>query len=185
MQKIFLCCAFLTILTGCTKKIDNKHDAPMRNKNEHAPVLRLFRAQIEGVECALCAQDVVGMVKKLKGVTDADFVMTGTDYEQGHVRFYYDVSACNFDVRVFDAALAQAGFELTSLYGTFYLEPFSADGKKYVALSSEVAMPFSYSNNIELLKKMIRTQPEKLFAQGSIKRNAQEGAYYFTLLGEG
>ena len=183
MQKMYFLVLVLSFLSGCGKQ------SPSLAKNElvktaHMPILRQFCAQIEGVECNLCAQDVVATIKTIQGVDCADFVLTNTDYEQGYVRFYYDVSSKNMDLRLLDELLQKDGFELISLRGAFHLEPFSSDGKKYVALSDDIAMPFCFSNNVELLKKMINSRPEKLFAEGSIKKDPQEGAYFFTLLGQ-
>ena len=182
MQKSFLLILALCIFSGCGKSVPSvKKDAA---STIHGPLLRQFRAEVEGVECAVCAQAVVDMIKSIEGVNSADFILTNTDYEQGYIRFYYDVSSKNMDLRLLDELLQKQGFELTSLRGAFYLEPFSSEGKKFVALSEDIAMPFSYSNNVELLKKMITAQPEKLFAEGCIKKDPQEGIYFFTLLGQ-
>ena len=180
MQKLFLCLALLSLLSGCGKKavttIKNEIKKPM-----HIPQLHEFRAEIEGVECAMCAEDVVNIVKKCKGVHNAEFVVAGNDYEQGYVRFYYDVSEQNIDLRDLDEMLRHLGFELTQLNGSFYFEPFSDAGKKFVALSDEVAMPFCYSNNQEMLKNLKKTQAGKLFAQGAVKKDPAEESYFFAL----
>lgn len=185
MQKYYVLLLALCLFSGCGKQSIPSVKKEVIDVPTYIPVLRQFQAEIEGVECAICAQDVVDMIKTLDGVDCADFVLTNTDYEQGYVRFYYDVSSKNIDLRVLDELLQHQGFELSSLRGAFHLEPFSADGKKYVALNDEIAMPFCFSNNIELLKKMLNSRPEKLFAEGSIKRDPQEGVYFFTLLGQG
>lgn len=184
MQKYFVLLIALCLFSGCGKQNIPSVKKEVIVTPAHIPVLRQFQAEIEGVECALCAQDVVDMIKSIEGVDCADFVLTSTNYEQGYVRFYYDVSSKNINLGLFDELLQKQGFELSSLRGAFYLEPFSSEGKKYVALSDEIAMPFCFNNNIELLKKMISSRPEKLFAEGLIKKDPQEEAYIFTLLGQ-
>jgi hypothetical protein len=183
MQKYCLLLVLISIFSGCGKQQvpSVKHEVV---SSSHIPLLRQFQAEIEGVECAVCAQDVVDLMKTIPGVDCADFILKNNDYEQGYVRFYYDVSSKNIDLRLLDQLLNNQGFELGSLRGAFYIEPFSADGQKYVALNDDIAMPFSYANHVELLKKMIAMSPEKLFAEGSIAKDPQ-GAYFFTLLGQG
>lgn len=188
MQNYFILLVALCLFSGCGKqKVPSvkKEVSTLSPTSAHVPLLRQFQAEIEGVECAICAQDVVDMIKTLEGVDCADFVLTNTDYEQGYVRFYYDISSKNIDLRLLDELLEKQGFELSVLRGAFYVEPFSADGKKFVALSDEIAMPFCLNNNVEVFKKMISSRAEKLFADGVIKRDSQEGAYFFTLLGQG
>ncbi len=182
MKNFFLLLILAAIVSGCGKKM-----IPPAHKDlivSQAPLLRQFRAEIEGVECAICAQDAVDIIKNLDGVTCADFVCVNNDYEQGYVRFYYDASSKNIDLRLLDATLQKIGFELSSLRGAFYIELFSADGKKFAAFNDDIAMPFCYSNNIDLLKKMISSRPDKIFADGNIKKDPQEGSYFFTLLGQ-
>lgn len=181
MQKSYLLFFVLSIVSGCAKKTAPLVE-PTVAQDAYIPVLRQFNAQIDGVECSICAQDVVQIIKTIDGVHSADYALKGTEYEGGHVRFYYDVHSKNLDLRLLDSLLLKQGFELSSLRGAFYLEPFSADGQKFVALSDEIAMPFSYTN-VEVLKQMIANSPERLFAQGLIKKDPQENAYSFTLIG--
>jgi hypothetical protein len=49
--------------------------------------------------------------------------------------------------------------------GALYLELFFCAGRKYVALNADVVMQVYFDNNLELLKKMISSRPEKLFAE--------------------
>lgn len=172
-------------VSGCGKKLPALSKKEATKEVAYTPVWRQYQAHVEGVECALCAQDAVDIIKGLKGVGSAEFICTGTDYEQGFVRFYYDIAKENLDLKALDESLQQIGFELAQLHGVFYLEPLRSGNKKYVALSDEIAMPFDLNDNAELLKKMIQDHPEKLFAEGIIKRDPQENTYYFTFLGQG
>jgi hypothetical protein len=180
MQKIAVLMASLCLLSGCSKSISSVKNEMQQLKR--IPILEQFQVKVEGVECAICAQDAVDIVKCIAGVHSADFVVNNADYEQGHVRFYYDISEKNFDLKALDDQLQTIGFEVATLRGVFYIEPFSADGKKYIALSDEVAMPFCY-NDVELLKKAISARPQKVCVQGYITRDAQDNSYYFTFVG--
>ncbi len=185
MYKICFMLVVIMSLSGCAKstkeqKIDTKKNSP---PSVSVGVVRQFEAEVEGIECALCAQDVVNMFKAIDGVQDADFVMSGTDYEQGYIRFAYDVSNKNLDLRDLDEQLQDEGFDLLCLDGSFYIEPFYHEGKQYVGFDDETAMPFSYGNNINAIKQMVKKHDDRmLFAQGKVKKSIEEGAFFFTLL---
>lgn len=179
---IYILLIFILSLSGCAKKVQ---ESGKQKKGSVPSVVmsRQFQAEVEGIECALCAQDVVDMFKTIEGVQDADFIMSGTDYEQGCIRFVYGASDKNIDLRTLDEMLQNEGFELMSVDGLFYIEPFYHEGKQYVGFDDETAMPFCYGNNLESIKQMVRKHDaQMLFAQGKIKKNIDEGAFFFTLL---
>jgi hypothetical protein len=184
-NKILVSLLILLLASGCAKKVDSKSSKKINESsdNSHVAILRQFEAQIEGIECALCAQDVVDVFTALDGVQYADFIMSGTEYEQGYIRFAYDVSEKNINVQAIDEQLQDEGFELLSLDGSFYIEPFYHQGKQFVAFDEEVAMPFYYGNDIESIKKMVRPHDGRMFlAEGKIKKDSDTGAFIFTLL---
>ncbi|MEX0849456.1 MAG: hypothetical protein WD055_04450 [Candidatus Dependentiae bacterium] len=184
-NKILVSLLMLLLSSGCAKKVDSKSSKIVDKSSDdnHVAVLRQFEAQIEGIECALCAQDVVDVFTALDGVQYADFIMSGTEYEQGYIRFAYDVSKKNINIQAIDERLQDEGFELLLLDGSFYIEPFYNQGKQFVAFDEETAMPFCYGNDIESIKKMVRPHDSRMFlAEGKIKKDSQADSFFFTLL---
>lgn len=184
--RLFFSLMVAILFSGCAKQtagIKMKKDKVVVEQRDSQPILRQFSAKVEGVECSICAQDAVNAIKSIKGVERADFKVKNGEYENGYLCFSFDLREGNFDVRACDDLLQHHGFELASLQGAFYIEPFSSQGKKYVALNDEIALPFSYGQ-VEVLKKMIASKHDKLFAEGIIEKDCQDETYCFRLLGQ-
>lgn len=50
-----------------------------------------YRAEIEGVECPVCAQTVVDLVKQIDGVVEASYQKGTQGYEDGVLIFSWDI----------------------------------------------------------------------------------------------
>lgn len=93
---------------GSHKKPATQRQQPAERQYENN-VLQQVRAQVEGVECAGCVEDVLAQLKKIPGVQMAVFNGRYDACEQGYFSFYFP-SADTFDVQAMNAKLAADGF---------------------------------------------------------------------------
>ncbi len=169
-------------LSGCGKQQSVVNSLKKKTKKGiHVPTLRQFQAKINGVECALCAQDMIDFFKGLNGVEMVDFVVHGTDYEAGHLRFCYDVSKENFDLVALDNKILEEGFELTSITGSFHIEPFNYNGEQFIVFNEELALPMKFGHNFNTLKTLVHNYADIRFAEGDIVRQEGQNKFAFVL----
>jgi hypothetical protein len=160
----------LFFLHGCGKKQPLQYDTIAQKK---VPVLYQFEADVEGVECALCAQDAVDIFKSVDGVSAVDFLMTGTSYEQGYIYFCYDIRKNNLDLQKVDQAISTEGFLLHSLKGIFNIKVLQKEGRLFVAYNEELELPLLVSNIGDNSEKIIDLNTnETQFVQGKILRQS-------------
>ena len=171
-----LCC-----LSGCGKQSTVDSSKKKRKRGTHVPALRQFQAKIDGVECVLCAQDMIDFFKDLDGVQMVDFVASGTDYEAGHLRFFYDISKENFDLIALDNKILEEGFELTSITGPFHIEPFNYNGKQFIVFNEELALPMKFGHDFNTLKNLVHNYADIRFAEGDIIRQEGKNKFAFIL----
>lgn len=178
MRHQYVCYLILLFfLHGCGKKNLLKHDVIMQKK---VPVLYQFEAEVDGIECALCAQDVVDIVKSIEGVSTVDFIMTGTSYEQGHICFCYDIRKNNLDLHQIDQTISTEGFSLCSLKGIFTIKVLQKEGRLFAGYDEELELPLLISNVGENAAKHIdlNTQEAQL-VQGKIVRQSDNIFSFF------
>jgi hypothetical protein len=99
-------------LVVCAACSSHKKPATRQQPVEHQyenNILQQVRAQVEGVECAGCVEDVLAQLKKIPGVQMAVFNGRYDVCEQGYFSFYFP-SADTFDVAALNAKLAADGF---------------------------------------------------------------------------
>lgn len=166
-------CSFVLLffLNGCGKKLPLEYDKIVQKK---VPVLFQFDAEVEGVECALCAQDAMDVFRSVDGVSMVDFIMTGTSYEeQGYIHFCYDLRKNNLDLQKVDQAISTEGFLFQSLKGIFNLKVVQRDGKYFVVYNDDLELPFLISNIGQAEEKVIDLDnKEAQFVQGKILRQS-------------
>ena len=168
-------------LSGCGKQSAGDPLKKKSKKGTHVPTLRQFQAKIDGVECALCAQDMIDLFKDLDGVQLVDFVTRGTDYEAGYLRFCYDVSKENFDLIALDNKILEEGFELTSITGPFHIEPFNYNGKQFIVFNEELALPMKFGHDFNTLRTLVHNYADIRFAEGDIVRQEGQNKFAFVL----
>ncbi len=171
----------LLFLAGCGKQPVADSSKKKAKKGMHVPNLRQFQAKIDGVECALCAQDMIDLFKELEGVQMVDFVPIGNDYEAGYLRFFYDVSKENLDLAALDQKVLEEGFELTSITGSFHIEPFNYNGKQFVVFNEELALPMKFGSDFNTFKTVVHNYADIRFAQGDIIRDQNGNSFSFIL----
>lgn len=172
MRCWYVCCfVLLFFLHGCGKKQPLQYDTIAQKK---VPVLYQFEADVEGVECALCAQDAVDIFKSVDGVSAVDFLMTGTSYEQGHIYFCYDIRKNNLDLQKVDQAISTEGFLLHSLKGIFNIKVIQKEGRLFVAYNDEIELPLLMTNIGENAEKTIDLNKKEMqLVQGKILRQSE------------
>lgn len=159
----------LFFLHGCGKKQLSQYDKIAHKK---VPVLAQFDAEVEGIECALCALDVVDIFKSVDGASMVDFVMTGTSHEQGYIHFCYDMRKNNLDLQKVDDAVIEEGFLLQSLKGVFNLKPVQRQGKHFVIYNDDLELSLLVPNTTNIEKLINLNNNEAQFVKGKILRQS-------------
>ncbi len=169
MRHWSVCCLIIIFfLQGCGKKQLSLYD---RIAHKKVPVLCQFEVEIEGVECALCAQDAKSIFEDLEGASAADFVMTGTSYEQGYIHFCYDIRKNNFDLQKIDQAVTSEGFVLHSLKGVFNLSVMQKENRYFVIYNDGYELPLLMPQTAEDAAKIINlSMKEAQFIHGKMLR---------------
>ena len=131
---LLIVASFLMFISGCGKR-----RSVLPSTQEQQSILRPFEACVEGVECALCAQEVVNMFNEVEGVHSASYVRREQEYEGGCVHFYYESPHINEAIGVkyqsIDSHLVLNTITYKSLNTKTYL---FHDGYQMIALSNKL-----------------------------------------------
>lgn len=169
MRQFYISCLVLFLLAGCGKRQSLNHAQLAQRK---LPVLAQFEVEIDGVECALCAQDVTDIFKHINGVSMVDFVTSGTDYEGGHFHFCYDMRKNNLDLKMLDEIISKEGFELNSIKGYFSVRLFQEQGQQFIEYTDDLVLPMTLSPSSNVESIINQRENEAQFVQGKILRQS-------------
>lgn len=72
---------------------DSKKRSFMRRSRRHVgSYCKEYKARVEGVECALCAQNVIDLLKDIKGISNIQYDVGMLGYEDGFLVVSWDIS---------------------------------------------------------------------------------------------
>ena len=91
---------------------------PMINKKRVN--VTTFCLQVQGVECAFCAQSILALLHKIDGIEEPLFKNYQADFSESFVEFFWMKKNENFAFDALKKMIEKEGYELASLKGVFY-----------------------------------------------------------------
>lgn len=85
-------------------------------KKRSQPVVAVqgYRAKIEGIECKLCSESAMDLIKNIEGVVRVFFLVQHHDYEAGELCFVWDTNKGPMPYEYIKNILQQEEFVLVS-----------------------------------------------------------------------